>query len=142
MNKKLVLLLVLACICFNSYSYLINIYSRTTRNGGTNGYQYTHKVVYDDGLAIKIVYIECSNPGNEQCPSLIAPADAGDVNDYNWVNELVADAVNQIALNITSGTRTEVVGIIGSPTQYRRYVLTWGLNASGDMVVNVTREDL
>ena len=140
MKKNLFTIGFITLTILDGYSYIINVYSRTTNNGGVNGYNFTHKVTYDDGLFVKMTYIECRNPGNEECPTSISPSDGHDNIDMANINELVQIADLAISNSNNSGTSIKVVNIIGT-NQYRKYTVTWYINAIGEMKTTVTRED-
>jgi hypothetical protein len=135
MRKKIILITILFVYIQNAYS--AKIYSRTTSNGGPNGYNSVSRLHYEIVLPIPFVdsdywpvldytSITCNGPGNEDCPQTIAysPDQNYDQVDVNFINTLVKIADNNIEASNNNGTYTSNVQVFNE-TFLRKYTVTW-----------------
>jgi hypothetical protein len=95
-------------------------YSRTTTNGGPNGYSSTYENIDDDGN----VTIRCSDPGSEGCPTSVA----GQKSIYT---SLTAYALQEIAGGTLSGSHSAGSGGI-------TYTVTWTATDLKNASVSIT----
>jgi hypothetical protein len=90
-------IMILSLICTLYSSSVFGAYMRYTKNGGTNGYQYTSDVRSGNSRTIT-----CKDPGNNSCPKSYPQDETNDPN-LNTINSLLLYAISQIELGNLTG---------------------------------------
>lgn len=135
---KLLLLFLLLTIVHHAEAVYIRVI-RTTTMGGPNGYEYINgwnTPVYSPNGTLDHIdqTINCYNPGNENCPTIVFSVTNGDdviegIEDKGLTANLILlsnQIVNEIDSGMFSGTQNKTVCIINSNiTTCYLIVATW-----------------